>query len=284
MKGIRKLGLITLFSSLLLGGCVILWLTPIDWAISRPYSWPVQYPTAHFSIDDVKETCQYLEDGKRGSIFEVPLLSQLQQWHERYGIVVSMYVQGPFLIHSRYADEIKDNSDWLRWGFHGIGSQERKHGVGNFVRQVRDSIGSDEVIDKAVRVDYYHADVLTCLQYRFYGYKAFFTADDWSTNALNRQFNYYLSSTKSDEIEKSDILYDGLRDITFVRTDIRVEHIKDRFVTIQNVINQRTPPPHTYPDLMIVFTHERLVESNTEVIDSLFAALREKRYRFAFPY
>ena len=50
---------------------------------------------------------------------------------------------------------------------------------------------------------------------------------------------------------------------------------------VQNAINQRIIKS---PDLMIVFTHERLVESNTEVIDSLFAALREKGYRFAFPY
>lgn len=109
MKGIRKLGLITLFSSLCFGGCIVLWLTPIDWLIGRPYSWPVQYPTAHFSIDNVKET------------------------------------------------------------------------------------------------------------------------DDWSTNAENRRSNYYLSSAKSNEIEKSDILYDGLRNITFVKMTFGLSILKTGF-------------------------------------------------------
>lgn len=49
----------------------------------------------------------------------------------------------------------------------------------------------------------------------------------------------------------------------------------------QNAINQHIIKS---PDLMIVFTHERLMECNTEVIYSVFAALREMGYRFAFPY
>lgn len=125
MKGIRKLGLITLFSSLLLGGCVILWLIPIDWVISRPRSYPVQYPTAHFSNDDVKET------------------------------------------------------------------------------------------------------------------------DDWSTNAENRRSNYYLSSAKSNEIEKSDILYDGLRNITFVKMIFGLSILKTGFPWFKMLLISTLSSPQT---------------------------------------
>lgn len=125
MKGIRKLGLITLFSSLLLGGCVILWLIPIDWVISRPRSYPVQYPTAYFSNDDVKET------------------------------------------------------------------------------------------------------------------------DDWSTNAENRRSNYYLSSAKSNEIEKSDILYDGLRNITFVKMTFGLSILKTGFTWFKTLLISALSSPQT---------------------------------------
>lgn len=249
--------------------------------MKQPTVWPVQYPTAHFSVDDVNEICASLQDGDKGSIFEDSLLALLKQWHDCYGIVASLYIQGPFLVNSHYANEIISNSDWLRWGYHGVGSQRRKTGIGSFSRQVRDSIGTTQIIDKTVRVDYYHADLLTCLKYRLFGYKAFYTADDWGYNAENRMTNYYLSASQSDLLEKVDIISDAIHDITFIKTDLRIEFISPPLEPhIQHITTSNT----NKPDLLIIFTHERYLISHSETIDSIFKLLHNQGYRFDFPF
>lgn len=218
---------IRIISAVLCSICIIaaLYIALPHYPMQLPSVWPVEYPTVHFSVDDVNDICLSLNDDNKNSIFEDTLLVLLKQWHDNYGIVASLYIQGPFTVNSHYADEIINNSDWLHWGYHGIGSQRHKTGIGSFSRQVSDSIGTTKIIDKTVRVDYYHADLLTCLKYRYYGYKAFYTADDWGTNAKKRITNYYLSESQCDNLETADVLYDAIHDITFIKTDYRIERI-----------------------------------------------------------
>ena len=241
--------------------------------VRQPNHWPIQYPTAQFSIDDVREINSALQVGDKESIFEEPLLSQLRDWHDKYGIVASLYIQGPFLINSRYADELKENSDWLRWGYHGEGEQRRKNGIGAFARQLRDSIGTMDVMDRSVRVDYYHADLISCLKYRIMGVKAFLTADDWEYNAERRKTNYYLTSAQSNGLEDADILYDPIHDIAFVKTDIRIEHIKGD-AHIPSSIHM-LDESNTNPDLLTIFTHERMFEDHLYIMDSLFYSIQK---------
>lgn len=247
--------------------------------LQQPKHWPIQYPMAHFSIDDVRDINISLQAGNKRSIFEEPILSQLKEWHKQYGIVASLYIQGPFLINSRYAEEIKANSDWLRWGYHGEGEQRRKRGVRTFARQLKDSIGTMDVMDKSVRVDYYHADLLSCLKYRLIGVKAFLTADDWSYNAEKRKTNYYLPPTKSNELEKADILYDPIHDITFAKTDIRVENS----LKMQN-ITPRENTDNNQPDLKILFTHEWTFYNHIGTMDTLFRTIINNGYHWGFPF
>lgn len=64
--------------------------------MDTPSKWPVNKPTLHFSVDDVRAICQSLKDGNKNSIFEDSLMQLLQKWHKEYGIVASLYVQGDF--------------------------------------------------------------------------------------------------------------------------------------------------------------------------------------------
>lgn len=250
--------------------------------VHQPKLWPIQYPMAHFSIDDVREINFSLQTSDKESIFEEPILSQLKEWHDEYGIVASLYIQGPFMINSRYADELKSNSDWLRWGYHGEGKQRRKKGIGTFARQLRDSIGTMDVMDKSVRVDYYHADLFSCMKYRLIGVKAFLTADDWGYNAERRNTNYYLSSKQSNELEDADILYDPFHDIAFVKTDIRIEHIRGDVHRPSSI--HILDKSNANPDLLIIFTHEWIFEDHVNTMDSLFCSILNNGYKFGFPF
>ena len=260
----------------------ILYVALPHYPMQQPSVWPVEHSTVHFSVDDVNDIVLSLHDGNKNSIFEDTLLSLLKQWHDSYGIVAGLYVQGPFIVNSHYTDEIIDNSDWLRWGYHGVGSQRRKTGIGSFLRQVRDSIGTTQILDKTVRVDYYHADLLTCLKYRLYGYKAFYTADDWGYNAENRMTNYYLSTSQNNLLEETDILSDAIHDITFIKTDYRAERITPPLLQahIQHIAGNTS----NKADLLILFTHEIFLKSHSERIDSLFNLLHDAEYHFDFPY
>lgn len=265
---------------LLGGGAILLFLSYCP--VHQPKHWPIQYPMAHFSIDDVREISFSLQNSDKESIFEEPILSQLKKWHDEYGIVASLYIRGPFMINSCYAGELKSNSDWLRWGYHGVGEQQRKSGIGAFARQLRDSIGTMDVMDRVVRVDYYHANLLSCLKYRLIGVKAFLTADDWEYNAERRNTNYYLSSAQSNELEDADILYDPMHDITFVKTDIRIEHIKS---DVQRPFSfHMLDESNSNPDLLVLFTHEWVFEDHVNTMDSLFFSILKNGYQFGFPY
>lgn len=245
--------------------------------------WPVDNPTMHFSVDDVRGVCMSLKDGKKKSIFEDSTLCMLYHWHKKYGIVASLYVQGDFSVNAKYANEVVANADWLRWGYHGIGSQRQKRGIEDFHRQVLDSMGTTEMIDKSTRIDYYHADLLTCLRLRRLGYKAFYTADDWRFNSHKREPNYYLTSEQSQQIDSADIIQDPTNDIIFIKTDMRIEHIKDMYGSVQNVKTKLLSHSKRH-DLLVAFTHEKHVIEYQETIDSLFAAAIACGYSFNFPY
>ena len=97
----------------------------------------VNTPYLHFSLDDVRECTTRLSTYNGPSVFDDPLLSILQEWHERYGIVVTLYVQGDFKIDKRYSQELIQNSDWLKFGYHGDGPQRFKYRGGYFIGKLK---------------------------------------------------------------------------------------------------------------------------------------------------
>lgn len=80
----------------------------------------------HFSIDDVGRSLRWLTVNCPGSLFDMRLFSKLREWHEDFGLIVTLYcfteVDGFSIeeIPMRYATELETCSGWLRFGFHGI--------------------------------------------------------------------------------------------------------------------------------------------------------------------
>lgn len=100
----------------------------------------IQGKYLHFSLDDVQNICYNLQTYDKGTIFSDSTLSALKQWHDKYGIVVSLYIQGNFTINSKYAQELIENSEWLKWGYHGNTEKSHKTDMKIFYKQVIDSL------------------------------------------------------------------------------------------------------------------------------------------------
>jgi hypothetical protein len=63
------------------------------------------------------------------SIFDLRLYGTLKRWHEEYGLKVSLYCINEFEgfniqdFPNVYADELSENKEWLRFGFHSSTDQ-----------------------------------------------------------------------------------------------------------------------------------------------------------------
>lgn len=241
----------------------------------------IDTPYIHFSLDDVRECTDRLSSYNGGSVFSDPLLSILKDWHEQYGIVVTLFVQGDFRIDKRYSQELIENSEWLKFGYHGTGPGRFKYDGIKFYKQVFDAIGSDEVVDAFLRLDYYHADRLTCSLLQRYGCRGFLSCDDWSFNSTQRISNYYLKDDQSVMLDSLNRVLDTGNGLFFVKTDFRLEHISERWGSVDNCL-------HYYADNaqskeLIVFSHEWCINNYLEQADSVFKWASDNGIAFDFP-
>lgn len=84
----------------------------------------------HVSFDDVVSVFKDLKKDSLfySSIFEHVFLKELKNLHDEYGACFSLYVferDGDFHISEvpvRFREEFRENADWLKFGFHWIGS------------------------------------------------------------------------------------------------------------------------------------------------------------------
>ncbi len=236
----------------------------------------------HFSLDDVQECMRNLSSTDYESIFTDPTLQILKTWHDRYGIVASLYVQGDFTINSKYAAELVANSDWLKFGYHGDTPSPQKTGIEEFYKQVMDSIGSKYVIDLCPRIHCFHADHGTIMKLKGFGCKGFLTCDDWEWNSEKRESNYYLTIKQNELLDKNNRLWDTENHTHFIKSDFRLEHIAHRWGNIENLLNYYNNQTNQNKE-MIVFGHEWNFMEFIEQADSIFAWAKTNNYEFDYP-
>ena len=233
-------------------------------------------------MDDVQNTCESLSKYDKETIFTDSTLHILKQWHDKYGIVASLYVQGDFTINSKYAQELIDNSDWLKWGYHGNTDKVRKTDMQIFYKQIIDSIGSSPVIDMCPRIHYFHADHITCMALKDLGCIGFLTCDDWSWNSKKRESNYYLTNSQNIILDKNDRLYDTDNNIYFIKTDFRLEHIVQRWGTVSNLLEYYSTN-NAENNEMVIFSHEWCFNEFKKEADSIFYWANQNGYEFDYP-
>ena len=236
----------------------------------------------HFSLDDVHDCIKRLSKPNKVSVFEDSTLHILKDWHDKYGLVVSLYVQGDFTIHSKYARELIDNSSWLKFGYHGSGHSCYKIDMWRFYEQIRDSVKSDLIIDQCPRLDYFHASYTTCKILQWLGCTGFLGCDDWSYNADNRRSNYYLSREQSHILDENSRLFDTNNHLYFIKSDFRLEQIEQRWKNVRECLNYYTNHS-VQADELIIFSHEWSFMNYTSQADSIFTWAKKAGYKFDFP-
>ena len=234
----------------------------------------------HFSLDDVHDCISRLSHYNKESIFDDSTLHVLKVWHDQYGIVVSLYVQGDFSINSKYAKELIDNGSWLKFGYHGSGRY--KLDAWKFYKQIKDSVKTDIIIDKCPRLDYFHANYMTCIILQKFGCIGFLGCDDWSYNADNRGSNYYLSPIQTQILDENSRLLDTDNNLLFIKPDFRLEQIAQRWKNVRGCLKYYSNHP-IQADELIIFSHEWAFQNYTSQADSIFTWANKEGYKFDFP-
>ena len=234
----------------------------------------------HFSLDDVTETTKELSIYNGQTMFNNSTLATLKKWHDKYGIGVSLYVQGDFCINRKYAQELIDNSYRLKWGYHGSSENSRKTDIEKFYKQVSDSVGTDSILDKITRLHYFAGDKKTCLKLKKKGCTGFLTCDDWNWNSQKRE-NYYLSKQSSTLLEKENILVDTIDGLYFIKTDFRLEHINQRWGNLNSMFEYYKNNKEQAREL-IIFSHEWCFNEYILQADSIFNWAKSNGYTFNY--
>lgn len=93
--------------------------------ILLPFYWFKNKPV-HISIDDVEVCMRDLQENDKqyASVFQQPFLSNIRKLHQQTGAKFTLYTyerSGSYhasKISKRFIHEIRNNADWLRFGFH----------------------------------------------------------------------------------------------------------------------------------------------------------------------
>lgn len=214
----------------------------------------------HFSIDDIGKSLRYLTRERPDSLFDLRLFGLLRQWHEAYGIVVTLYCYAmvdQFLISEipdYYAKEFRDNADWLKLGFHGkcdLSFAKETGYVAGFTlcRQTFERLGSGTT--ETLRL---HSWLATAEQKRF-------LASNGITTLLYPNDNT-LPYGVDDTFMENGLLHR--------RTHVWFEHMSD--VTPETLFIGK--------NYIAIFTHEWCFDENAGKIQHSLAIYKENGYTF----
>lgn len=244
---------------------------------------PPEIEYIHFSIDDCIDIFQDLttHSDSYTSIFDQEILGFLQQLHNKYGIVCSLYVfydwdreQPGFdlsMATDKFQDEFIANSDWLKFGFHAADVNSYKESAPDDTLMYYDQtiqalirIVGEPSLDFFVRLDRYTAsqEEITALQSAQYPLKGLLIAD--RADAETRS-SYGLSEEERNICYRNDYYVDSTGMI-YTPTDIRLEAIENE-QSLYELLN-------VYYDqkVLTVFTHEyRVLEENVSHFFELIA-------------
>ena len=235
---------------------------------------------AHVSIDDVSKCFSNLSKDsiKYESIFDEPFFRYLKELHDDYDCSVTCYCfvkDGDYnvsKIPNKYAREFAENSNWLKFGFHGIEPSDHKPtnvkyldfvtAFSHFKNEV-ERFASVNNNANILRLDYYYATPGEVDFLRNNGVSTLLSADD------DRR-SYYLPFIKNSQlISKNSIQYGGLK---YLRTNIRIENIDFPYL---NILRNRER------DTLVVFTHEwKLDKINKYKLSRTIKILKDLNYKF----
>lgn len=250
----------------------------------------------HFSLDDFKDAIADIVTNANtyNSIFDNSTFAKLREWHLKFGITVSLYVQRTMSdIPAKFKNDFIYNKDWMKFGYHGNGEswktatyENGKQWWNDFVNGIMTSIGNYDIIDRVPRNDYFKGTLESCRGERDAncGCLGFLGCDDWSYNKEARETNYYLSDEQSTYLDARDRYYDSETQLCIFKTDFRLEQIQQRWSNVKGCLNYYNSAGGSMQAFdMIVFSHEWNFMQFDSDAETIFAWALDKGYRFDFP-
>lgn len=250
----------------------------------------------HFSLDDFKDAIADIVTNANTyySIFDNSTFAKLREWHLKFGITVSLYVQRTMSdIPAKFKNDFIYNKDWMKFGYHGNGESWKtatykngKQWWNDFVNGIMTSIGNYDIIDRVPRNDCFKGTLESCRGERDAncGCLGFLGCDDWSYNKEARETNYYLSDEQSTYLDARDRYYDSETQLCIFKTDFRLEQIQQRWSNVKGCLNYYNSAGGSMQTFdMIVFSHEWNFMQFASDAETIFAWALDKGYRFDFP-
>jgi len=222
----------------------------------------------HFSIDDFIDNLLDLDN--YNSLFEQPIFRKLLKLHKDYNISFSCYCfyenkNGNLTqVTSRFSKEFRQNSSWLKFGFHALnydtnyGSTKfiSENAIDNYetakehytrvIKQLLRITGGENSIDTTPRIHYYAGTLTDCKAWKAApcGIKGLISSED-------SRICYYHTKEQTDELLNKGFLYDSENNLSFLRTSIRLENVKTDEELIKMIKSKEIF------DNLLIFTHEK---------------------------
>lgn len=243
----------------------------------------------HISIDDFSEGFKdiTINEDKYSSIFDNKVFALLKKLHNNFGVVISCYCFNSFSgfdlnkATEKFQKDFADNSDWLKFGFHGSGSynyscttsEQAINDYSTFTNSLISITGGSKSIERVIRLENFAGNIesVQAMANCENGIKGLLIADD------NRK-SYYLSEEACNQVRNHDVVYDDRLKISFYPSKTRlenVENIKQFMCAIDTKKNLKK---------INIFTHEWLLFDD-KVYNNLIKCCEyafEKKYEFSY--
>lgn len=245
----------------------------------------------HLSFDDTIECFKDITENDYNSIFENPTFLWFKKLHETYGVIISCYCyyeelnENSFNLNvctRKYQSEFRENSEWLRFGFHALNESAIYNGnqdiYSDYVTTIRAliEITGQESIDNIIRLHGFsgsYNDIQRIVNSDLEPVVGLLTADD-------KRMSYYLSIEANDYIYSHDYVYDSLMGCLLISTDLRVEYID---IIDNKIMEFERASWNNQLGWLVVFSHEwalnPVIKDN---IEALCKYARDAGYCFEF--
>lgn len=226
----------------------------------------------HISFDDVYACLKDITEKDYNSIFENSFFADLKKLHDDYGAVFTLNCFNAYSKDSsynisnlpdRYAEEFKTNSDWLKFAFHAENdkatygttsatssgvlatSEQSAASYNKFISAIMKATGNNaDSIDTVTRLGFFSGnnDNVSAMQNCEHGITGLLTADD-------TRLSYYFDNELNDYIIANNDYYDTDKNLRLIRTQTRLESVKDTSSTLDGLMNYSG-------NVLEIFTHE----------------------------
>ena len=229
-----------------------------------------------FSIDDASLILQDVASHDYDSVFDSPYLSALKNIHDRYDLDVTIFVYentDSFKIEDfpdKYKRELSENSDWLKFGWHGIDEHDpTEEGytaedlIASYMRttdEIRRFAGK-RAVSRELRLHFWYcgsSDMVNLL--RENGVSGLYYPDsDVIGYDFDEEEDTRIRSDSDGILVKK---YKGGK-VKYQRTDLRLDNISDSDELLQK-LNE-----HKDDKTLVVFTHAWMLSDTEKYLEPL---------------